>query len=45
MVAYTNLVDGLYENVPTNVFGDHTRAIKYVDKPFFLDAAGVNLLK
>ena len=31
--------------MPAIVFGDHTRVIKYVEKPFFLGADGVKLLK
>ena len=41
----TNLEDGLFEDVPAIIFGDHTRIIKYVDEPFFLGADGVKLLK
>ncbi len=45
VAGYTNLEDGLFEDVPAIIFGDHTRIIKYVDKPFFLGADGVKLLK
>ena len=45
IAGYTNLEDGLFEDVPAIIFGDHTRIIKYVDKPFFLGADGVKLLK
>ena len=45
IAGYTDLEEGLYEDVPAIVFGDHTRIIKYVDKPFFLGADGVKLLK
>ena len=37
--------DGLFVDVPAIIVGDHTRIIKYVDKPFFLGADGVKLLK
>ena len=37
--------EGLYEKVPAIVFGDHTRAIKYVDTPFFIGADGVKVLR
>ena len=37
--------DGLYEKVPAIVFGDHTRALKYVDMPFFIGADGVKVLR
>lgn len=45
IAGYTNETEGLYENVPAIVFGDHTRVIKYVDRPCFLGADGVKLLK
>ena len=45
IAGYTNRETGLYTDVPAIVFGDHTRIIKYVDKPFFLGADGVKLLK
>ncbi len=46
MVAgYTDLEDGLINDVPVIIFGDHTRVVKYVDKPFFLGADGVKVLK
>ena len=45
IAGYTNEEAGLYIEVPAIVFGDHTRAIKYVDEPFFLGADGVKLLK
>ena len=43
--GYSNNRVGIYENLPAIVFGDHTRILKYVDKPFFLGADGVKLLK
>ena len=45
IAGYTNLEDGLFDDVPAIVFGDHTRIIKYIDTPFFLGADGVKLLK
>ena len=45
VAGYINSEDGLFENVPAIIFGDHTRVIKYVDKPCFLGADGVKLLK
>ena len=45
IAGYSNESDGLYENVPAIIFGDHTRIIKYVDTPCFLGADGVKLLK
>jgi len=45
IAGYTNSEEGLYEDVPAIIFGDHTRILKYVDRPFFLGADGVKLLK
>jgi len=45
IAGYTNTGDGLYNNIPAIIFGDHTRIIKYIDTPFFLGADGVKLLK
>jgi type I restriction enzyme S subunit len=35
----------LFFDVPAIIFGDHTRIFKYVEKPCFLGADGVKLLK
>lgn len=45
IAGYTDETEGLFEDVPAIIFGDHTRAIKYVDTPCFLGADGVKLLK
>jgi len=45
IAGFTNQEEGLFTNVPAIIFGDHTRIIKYVDKPCFLGADGVKLLK
>ncbi len=45
IAGYTDLDKGLYTDVPVIIFGDHTRVVKYVDKPFFLGADGVKVLK
>lgn len=45
IAGFTDVKDGLFNNVPVIVFGDHTRVIKYVDTPFFLGADGVKVLK
>ena len=45
IAGYTNEENGLFTDVPVIVFGDHTRAVKYVDIPFFLGADGVKVLK
>ena len=44
IAGYHDSDSGLFENVPAIVFGDHARAVKYVDKPCFLGADGVKLL-
>lgn len=43
--GYWNDSEGLYDDVPAIIFGDHTRIFKYVSVPFFLGADGVKLLK
>ena len=45
IAGYTDLEEGLFEDVPAIIFGDHTRVIKYIDEPFFLGADGVKVLK
>ena len=45
VAGYTDAEDGLFDDVPVIVFGDHTRIIKYIDTPFFLGADGVKVLK
>ena len=45
VVGYTDEKDGVFEDVPAIIFGDHTRVLKYVDTPCFLGADGVKLLK
>lgn len=45
IAGYTNQEEGLFTDIPAIVFGDHTRVIKYVDKPCFLGADGVKLLR
>jgi type I restriction enzyme S subunit len=45
IAGYSNEGEGLFEDVPALVFGDHTRCVKYVDEPFFAGADGVKILK
>lgn len=45
IAGYTDLEEGVFSDVPAIIFGDHTRIIKYVDKPFFIGADGVKVLK
>lgn len=44
IAGYTNNSDGIYNDVPVVLFGDHTRIVKYIDSPLFLGADGVKLL-
>ena len=43
--GYRDDINGLANNFPFIVFGDHTRVIKYVNNPCFIGADGVKLLK
>jgi len=44
--GYTDALDLEYTGpLPILVFGDHTRRVKYVDRPFVVGAQGVKLLK
>ena len=45
VAGYTDLEDGVFENIPAIIFVDHTRIVKYIDKPFFLGADGVKVLR
>ena len=45
VAGYTDREEGVFEEVPVIIFGDHTRVIKYVDVPFFLGADGVKVLR
>ena len=45
VAGYSNGEEGLCEDVPAIVFGDHTRCVKHVDFPFFAGADGVKILK
>ena len=45
VAGYTDIEEGVFEEVPVIIFGGHTRVIKYVDKPFFLGADGVKVLR
>ena len=45
IAGYLNGHEGLLEDIPVIIFGDHTRVLKYVDFPFFLGADGVKVLK
>ena len=45
IAGFSNEKEGLFVEVPAIIFGDHTRIIKIIDKPFFLGADGVKVLR
>jgi type I restriction enzyme S subunit len=46
VAGYTNDMSAAYSgDLPVVLFGDHTRAFKYVDRPFALGADGVKVLE
>ena len=45
IAGYYNNANGIANEYPYIVFGDHTRVIKYVDTPCFIGADGVKLIK
>lgn len=45
VAGYADFDEGLYENVPSIVFGDHTGIFKYVTEPFFIGADGTKVIK
>ena len=45
VAGYSNLEDGIADEYPYIIFGDHTRILKYVEVPCFIGADGVKLLK
>lgn len=44
VAGYCNTDEGLCTTVPAIVFGDHTRCVKFVEKPFVAGADGVKIL-
>jgi type I restriction enzyme S subunit len=45
IAGYRDEDDGLCYDIPCVLFGDHSRVIKYIDKPFYIGADGVKLIK
>lgn len=45
IAGYTNKKEGLCDNVPAVLFGDHSRVIKYIKTPFFIGADGVKIIR
>ena len=42
--GYTDENEGIYNDIPFIIFGDHTRIIKYIEEPSFIGADGVKVL-
>lgn len=42
--GYAEKSDKLYNKTPAIIFGEHTRIVKYYDKPFYIGADGVKVL-
>ena len=45
IAGYTDLVEGVCNNYPAVLFGDHSRVIKYIDQPFYIGADGVKIIR
>ena len=45
IAGYSNTEQGLCRNYPAVLFGDHSRAVKYINKPFFIGADGVKIIR
>lgn len=43
--GWTNDVNGLVNNIPSIIFGDHTCVLKFIDFPFVQGADGVKILR
>ena len=45
IAGYSNLDVGACDKFPALLFVDHSRVVKYVDRPFFIGADGVKILR
>lgn len=45
VAGFSDSEDGIADDCPYIIFGDHTRILKYVEVPCFIGADGVKLLK
>ena len=45
IAGYTDLVEGVCNNYPAVLFGDHSWVIKYIDQPFYIGADGVKIIR
>ena len=45
VAGYTDSKEGLCENYPAVLFGDHSRVLKYINQPFYIGADGVKIIR
>jgi type I restriction enzyme S subunit len=45
IAGYTDSIEGVCNNYPAVLFGDHSRVIKYIDQPFYIGADGVKIIR
>ena len=45
VAGYTDSHEGLCNNYPAVLFGDHSRVVKYINQPFFIGADGVKIIR
>ncbi|MBO5957613.1 MAG: hypothetical protein J6Q39_08665, partial [Bacteroidales bacterium] len=45
IAGYTDSFEGVCNNYPAVLFGDHSRVIKYINQPFYIGADGVKIIR
>lgn len=45
IAGYTDSEEGLCDNYPAVLFGDHSRVVKYINRPFYIGADGVKVIR
>ena len=45
IAGYTDSNEGVCNNYPAVLFGDHSRVIKYINRPFYIGADGVKIIR
>ena len=45
IAGYTDSEEGLCDNYPAVLFGDHSRVVKYINQPFYIGADGVKIIR
>ena len=45
IAGYTDSIEGVCNNYPAVLFGDHSRVIKYINRPFYIGADGVKIIR